>query len=274
MKEPKRKTSPGKPGIQRSPWPSKNLRLTEKPIQVGTHFSGWESICQSLKRLGIDHSLTFACDSNAACRRVIAQNFKPKYLLQDVNDDAAMDHAVDFYAAGSPCPSYSAANQKAKGKKDKQGKLFFKSLKYIKKKKPKCALLENVWTLKTRHKKVFLKAMQELAAAGYMVTHKRMNPREHGLPQNRDRLYIVAIRNDGVDGKEFLWPKRQPIKDNIMNFLDREQTGSRVNEDEECKTVRRNIQKFKEAAKIKGLNLNSKRNVYVVDALAGAKCRP
>ena len=165
---------------------------------------------------------------------------------------------------------------KPKGERQKRQtrKTVFKSLKYIKKKKPKCALLENVWTLKTRHKKVFLKAMQELAVAGYMVTHKRMNPREHGLPQNRDRLYIVAIRNDGVDGKEFLWPKRQPIKDNIMNFLDREQTGSRVNEDEECKTVRRNIQKFKKAAKIKGLNLNSKRNVYVVDALAGPKCVP
>ena len=79
--------------------------------------------------------------------------------------------------------------------------------------------------MKTRHKKVFLKAMQELADAGYMVTHKRMNPREHGLPQNRDRLYIVAIRNDGVDGKEFSWPKRQPIKDNIMKFLDRPKKG-------------------------------------------------
>ena len=47
-----------------------------------------------------------------------------------------------------------------------------------------------------------------------------------------------------------------------------------MNADEECKTGRRNIQKFKKAAKIKGLNLNSKRNVYVVDALAGPKCVP
>ena len=165
---------------------------------------------------------------------------------------------------------------KPKGERQKRQtrKTVFKSLKYIKKKKPKCALLENVWTLKTRHKKVFLKAMQELAAAGYMVTHKRMNPREHGLPQNRDRLYIVAIRNDGVDGKEFSWPKRQPIKDNIMKFLDRQENGACVNAENECKTVRRNIQKFKKAAKIKGLNLNSKRNVYVVDALAGPKCVP
>ena len=124
MKEPKRKTSPGKPGIQRSPWPSKNLRLTEKPIQVGTHFSGWESICQSLKRLGIDHSLTFACDSNAACRRVIAQNFKPKYLLQDVNDDAAMDHAVDFTLLEARAQVIMRQTKRRKAKKDKRGKLF------------------------------------------------------------------------------------------------------------------------------------------------------
>ena len=60
------------------PWPCVKVGLTSKPepITVGTHFSGWESVCQSLKALGIDHTLEYACEINDACQSFILQNFE------------------------------------------------------------------------------------------------------------------------------------------------------------------------------------------------------
>ena len=79
------KSSAKRPAVNRNmtqsqllDWPMPDLTLTSKPVTVGTHFSGWESVVQSLLACRITNRHVFACDKDAGCRQFIADNFSPE----------------------------------------------------------------------------------------------------------------------------------------------------------------------------------------------------
>ncbi len=125
----------------------------------------------------------------------------------------------DILVGGFPCQPFSIAGNK-KGFTDTRGTLFFEIEKIIKYKKPKAFLLENVKGLKGHDKgntyKVIKKALQNL---GYFVDDKILAARDFGLPQNRERIYIVGFLNEN-HFKKFSYPKPLNIKTKLGNILE------------------------------------------------------
>ena len=110
----------------------------------------------------------------------------------------------DILLAGFPCQPFSISG-KQKGFEDTRGTLFFNICQIIDEKNPSVIILENVKNLiyhaNSKTFKVILKSLSEL---GYKVSHKILNTNDFGLPQNRDRIFIVASKNDYFDFKIIL----------------------------------------------------------------------
>jgi len=120
--------------------------------------------------------------------------------------DIIPDH--DILAAGFPCQPFSQAGQK-KGFDDARGTLFFDVLKIARVRRPKALFLENVKGLKGHDKgNTFKVICESLRDIGYKVYTKVISARDFGVPQNRQRIFIVAFS----EALEFQFPKPIDIK--------------------------------------------------------------
>lgn len=130
--------------------------------------------------------------------------FNKDITLLDDSPETVPDH--DLLLAGFPCQPFSHAGKKL-GFDDTRGTLFFSIANIVKAKNPKILLLENVRGLKSHDGgntlRVILTTLHEL---GYEAHSKVLNARDFGLPQNRNRLFIVAIRRDLPGCFEYEFP--------------------------------------------------------------------
>ncbi|HIP26728.1 MAG TPA: DNA cytosine methyltransferase [Flavobacteriaceae bacterium] len=126
----------------------------------------------------------------------------------------------DILVGGFPCQPFSIAGNK-KGFTDTRGTLFFEIERIIKQKKPKAFLLENVKGLKGHDKgntfKVIKKSLEDL---GYFVDDKILAARDFGLPQNRERIYIVGFLKE-EHLKKFKYPEPLNIKTRLGDILEK-----------------------------------------------------
>ena len=126
----------------------------------------------------------------------------------------------DILVGGFPCQPFSIAGDK-KGFMDTRGTLFFEIERIIKHKKPKAFLLENVKGLKGHDKgntfKVIKKSLEDL---GYFIDDKILAARDFGLPQNRERIYIVGFLNE-EHLKKFKYPEPLNIKTRLGDILEK-----------------------------------------------------
>ncbi|WP_108944605.1 DNA (cytosine-5-)-methyltransferase [Shewanella halifaxensis] len=100
----------------------------------------------------------------------------------------------DFLLAGFPCQAFSYAGKQHGFEDETRGTLFFDILRILKKNKPKYLFLENVRGLTTHDKGNTFKTIKDsLAELGYSIDFALLNSSEHGVPQNRVRIYIVGI---------------------------------------------------------------------------------
>lgn len=108
--------------------------------------------------------------------------------------DAAEIPSFDILLAGFPCQPFSNAGHK-KGFEDTRGTLFFDICRIAEYHKPDILLLENVKGFKSHDRgKTFLVVKQSLEELGYSVSATVLNAKDFGVPQNRERIYIVAFR--------------------------------------------------------------------------------
>lgn len=116
----------------------------------------------------------------------------------------------DLLIAGFPCQSFSVIGRKS-GFSDDRGQIIFYLAKIIKETQPTCFLLENVKGLVTHNKGLTLKIiLNELNKAGYNVTYKVLSSLEHGVPQMRQRIYLVGFNKTITKPiKQFIWPENQ-----------------------------------------------------------------
>ncbi len=102
----------------------------------------------------------------------------------------------DILLAGFPCQAFSIAGKRL-GFEDTRGTLFFDIARIIKYHRPKAFLLENVKGLINHNKKQTFKTIKEtLYQLGYNVYFKVLNAKKFGVPQNRERIYIVGFLDD------------------------------------------------------------------------------
>lgn len=125
----------------------------------------------------------------------------------------------DLMIAGFPCQTFSVIGQR-KGMSDKRGQIIFSLIDIMLAKNLKYFILENVKGLTNHDNGNSLKViLEELKKAGYTVYHRVLNSIDYGVPQMRERIYFVGIRNDLIDdGFMFEFPKKQ-LRVNIQDFL-------------------------------------------------------
>ncbi len=129
--------------------------------------------------------------------------------ITKIDEATIPEHDILF--GGFPCQAFSISG-KRNGFKDTRGTLFFDIARILKSKKPKAFLLENVKNF-TRHDngntlKVVINTLEEL---GYEVQYKVLRSSDYGVPQSRERVYIVGFRNDIKLRQPFHYP--EPIID-------------------------------------------------------------
>jgi DNA (cytosine-5)-methyltransferase 1 len=210
------------------------MRYTKKnPLRVGTDCSGIEAPIQALKQLKIPLKHVFSSEIDKYCIQSIKANYEPDIIFgdkegpypegditkRDINDVPG----IDLYIAGFPCQPFSIAG-KRQGFAHKSGNVFWSCLEVIKTKQPKYFILENVrgllWHDKENKKdkygrtwNVIWTELQGLEKYGYQVQWKVLNTKDYGIPQNRERVYIVGTRG------QFEWPEKVEM-DNIKKYVD------------------------------------------------------
>tara|TARA_R110000772_G_scaffold36091_4_gene86598 strand:+ start:3896 stop:4987 length:1092 start_codon:yes stop_codon:yes gene_type:complete len=205
-------------------------------IKVGSDFSGVGSFNQALKRLGIKYDEVFACDMDKHARETFILNYgEPKYFPKDVYDREIPKDPLTLYVTSPPCQAFSIAGKKL-GKNDKRGILFFNSYEFIKKNKPRFFIFENVkGLLSDDNGNTFKEWLNYLGAKSvnglpiifpyekslpYHLYHKVINCKNLGIPQNRERVFIVGIRDD-IDNN-FTFPKNEHLIKRLKDVLEKE----------------------------------------------------
>lgn len=172
-------------------------------------FAGIGGMRIPFDELGGECVFTSELDEHA--RSVYEANFGADHVMNtdvtSVDDcpETVPDH--DLILAGFPCQPFSHAGKKL-GFEDTRGTLFFSIANIVKAKQPKVLLLENVRGLKSHDGgntlRVILASLKEL---GYEAHTQILNARDFGLPQNRNRLFIVAIRSDLPGASDYAFPE-------------------------------------------------------------------
>ena len=132
----------------------------------------------------------------------------------------------DILLAGFPCQAFSLAGRK-KGFEDARGTLFFDVARIVKYHKPKVVFCENVKNLvnhdRGRTFKIIKNILEEL---GYRVFYKVLNSKDFGVPQNRERIYIVAFRTD-IAPLSFSFPDSSGTSTFIKDIIEEHEVSSK-----------------------------------------------
>lgn len=126
---------------------------------------------------------------------------------------------VDLFVGGSPCQSFSLVG-KQRGLEDTRGTLFYEYARLIDEIKPKVFIYENVRAVVSHDNGKTWKKMQEVfSELGYNFSWKVLNAKDYGIPQNRERLFVVGFRNDLKLTSSFSFPKPIELTKKMKDFL-------------------------------------------------------
>jgi DNA (cytosine-5)-methyltransferase 1 len=210
-------------------------------IKVGSDFSGVGAFNQALMRLGIDYQEVFACDMDKFARQTFIHNYgEPEYYPMNVYDREIPKESLDIYMTSPPCQAFSTAGKRL-GKEDARGILFFNSLEFIQVNNPRFFIFENVRGLLSHDKenkkdkigRTFKEWIDYLGgksvngittmmpidgAVPYHLHYKVLNAKKHGIPQNRERVFLIGIRDD--QDNTFTWPDEEELTKRLKNVLE------------------------------------------------------
>lgn len=192
-----------------------------KKLTCASFFAGVGGIDIGFEEQGF--KTIYANEIDPLACKTFEKNFEIKVDNRDitlVKEEEIPD--FDIMLGGFPCQAFSLAGHR-QGFDDKKGRgtLFFELERIFKKKKPKIIFLENVKNLVGHDNgNTFRIILEKLEHAGYYVKYQVLNAMEHGnIPQNRERIYIVAFRNKGLYQK-FEFPKPIELKRKLGDFID------------------------------------------------------
>lgn len=205
-----------------------------KILKIGTDFSGIGSPEMALELLGIEHKKVFACEIDKHARN----SYKAIFGETDkfYNDITTRNHKeveqLDLYIAGFPCQAFSLAGQR-KGFEDTRGTLFFNVAEFIKENQPKAFILENVKGLLSHDSGKTFNTIKAVLSdnggtingqasfpfyedgLGYHIYYQVLNTKDYGIPQNRERIFIVGFK----EFRKFSFPKPFYLKLRLKDIL-------------------------------------------------------
>lgn len=182
-------------------------------------FAGLGGFHLALKQLGLE--CVFACELDEVLRDVYEANFRmrPVSDVRVIDAEGIPEH--DILCAGFPCQPFSKAGEQTGLACPRNGDLFGHVLRILDYHRPEFVILENVPNLE-RHNggRTWMELQQQLrdAGDGYDLRVKRLSPHTFGIPQIRDRMYIVGRRGAGsLEG--FSWPEGNGARTSIEDVL-------------------------------------------------------
>jgi DNA (cytosine-5)-methyltransferase 1 len=201
-----------------------NFKVHECTLKIGTLFSGIGSFEHALKIQNRLHKIMFACDIDPYAKKSYFANYditEDKWYT-DINNlkvDHLLNEDLDFVVGGSPCQSFSTVGKKL-GLDDIRGTLIFQFIRIVTECKPKIFIFENVKGLLTHNKgetfKIILEEFKKLT--GYEIIYDVLNAKDFGIPQSRQRLFMIGKRLD--INKKLLFPAKIPLNSKMSDFLE------------------------------------------------------
>jgi len=172
---------------------------------------------QAFVRHIIPSKCVFSCDNDPFCQKSYSENFGevPAGDITEIKAEDIPDH--DLLFAGFPCQPFSIIGN-GMGFEDTRGTLFFDVARILEEKRPKSFILENVKRLVShRNGHTFQRILDTLKNLGYFTHTKILNALDYGLPQKRERIYIV-----GFDKMlSFQWPAKRNERTPLSKILEK-----------------------------------------------------
>src|SRR5690625_1187282 len=200
-------------------------------IKVGAHCSGVGAFDEALKTLNIKYKNIYQAEIDKFARHTYLANNEPPLIYDwdlydtDVEELTEKYGSLDIFMSSVPCQSFSLAGKRG-GEDDERGLLFYESLNFIRINNPRFFIFENVKGLLSIDKgEVFGKWIDLLGGKSingspimfpnddsvkYHIYYKVLNSKDYNVPQNRERVFIVGIRDDADNN--FHWPKPFPLE--------------------------------------------------------------
>ena len=195
----------------------------ETPLRVFTAFSGYDSQCMALDRIGIPYECVGWSEIDTYAIQAHNALF-PQWADRNAGDISKINWGgqpdFDLFTYSFPCTDISNAGlQKglSEGSGTRSG-LLWECRKAIEAKKPKYLLMENVKALLSeKFKPEFYKWRDYLTSLGYESYTKIINATECGVPQNRERVFMVSILGEH---KSFYFPDPFPLEKRLKDVLE------------------------------------------------------
>lgn len=167
-------------------------------------------------------NVIWANDFDKYACQTYKENVSKNIVCGDIRIEKENIPEHDVLIGGFPCQPFSTLG-KLQGFEDEAGRgtLFFEIKDIIKKHKTKVVVLENVKNIMNHDNgKTFKRIIHELESLGYVCFHHIFNSADYGVPQRRNRCYIVAFLGEYFNTPEFIFPKKQELKVTTQDLLD------------------------------------------------------
>lgn len=191
-------------------------------MRILSLFSGCGGLDKGFVDAGYD--VVWANDFDKYAVQTYQANFGNHIVLGDINEIEITDLPnFDILIGGFPCQPFSMMGEE-RGFEDARGTLFFRIAEILQYKierdeKPRVVVLENVRTLKTHNKGKTFKTILRILEKdlGYKVFYDILNTADYGIPQTRNRTYIVCFANEKAN---FSFPRKQSLNSTLQDLLE------------------------------------------------------
>ena len=184
-------------------------------------FGGIGACSKAFDRLKIDYEIADYVEIDkyavASYNAIHNTNYEP----QDITK-WDKDIEVDLMMHGSPCQDFSLAGKQAGGDEGSgtRSSLMYETIRIVNKLKPKYVIWENVKNLLSKkHRHNFDNYLEIMESLGYQNYYQVLNAKDYGIPQNRERVFTISIRQD-IDNGTFSFPNKKELKLKLKDILE------------------------------------------------------
>lgn len=201
-------------------WQSKTFLKPNSHIRLATVFSGIGAVEQAFYRLNLNHTIVFAGDIDPHVKKSYLGNYQldEGFWHDDITqfDARKFRNQVDILVGGSPCQAFSMVGKRA-GLEDTRGTLFYEFARVVDEVQPKIFIYENVKGLLNHDNgKTWEVVKSVFHSLGYDLYFQIMNSKDYGIPQHRERIFVVGFHTPPTNGFQF--PEKIELEHTMQDF--------------------------------------------------------
>ncbi len=208
-------------GFSEYDWREKKFSKPNSKIRIGSLFSGIGAVEQALIRLGLNHEIIFAGDIDKFVKESYFANYN---ITQDKwHDDIKKFKSkkfkgqIDLLTGGAPCQPFSQIG-KREGLMDTRGTLFHEFKRVVEETEPNVFIFENVKGILSNDKgRTWETILNYFKLLDYKIYFNILNSKDYGIPQNRQRIFIIGFKNKKTD---FQFPMPIKLEHKMQDFLE------------------------------------------------------